>query len=95
MKTTRHHGADATNETAPWLIWESAVFEIAGCSVEDGRSAATAERIRLWYRSGEPAWMAADALRAFVVGARKAATEDDGRSVIRAAHRASLASRRR
>lgn len=75
---TQHPGRDATNETTPWHIWEHAVFEIAGVPVEEGRKYATRERIQRAYRAGEPAWMAADMVRKFVDGARRAAREVDG-----------------
>ena len=75
---TEHPGRDARNETTPWHIWEHAVFEIAGVSVEDGRKYATRERIQRAYQAGEPAWMAADMVRKFVDGARRAAREVDG-----------------
>lgn len=84
-----HPHATATRDTTPWHIWHAAVYEIAGVSVEEGRAAATRARIERWYQAGEPAWMAADALLAFVRGARQAAREDDGRAAIRAAHRRS------
>jgi hypothetical protein len=75
---TKHPGRDARNDTTPWHIWEHAVFEIAGVSVEEGRKYATRERIQRAYRAGEPAWMAADMVRKFVDGARRAAREVDG-----------------
>ena len=75
---TQHPGRDARNETTPWHIWEHAVFEIAGVSVDEGRKYATRERIQRAYRAGEPAWMAADMVRKFVDGARRAAREVDG-----------------
>jgi hypothetical protein len=75
---TKHPGRDARNDTTPWHIWEHAVFEIAGVSIEEGRKYATRERIQRAYRAGEPAWMAADMVRKFVDGARRAAREVDG-----------------
>lgn len=87
--SSRHPGADATCDTALWNIWSAAVYEIAGVPVEEARAAASPERIQSWYQVGEPAWMAAHTLRAFVDGARRALREDDGRAAIRAAHRAS------
>lgn len=84
MKTTAdttHPGRDATNETAPRHIWESAVLEIASVSIDDARKYATRERISRAYQAGEPAWMAADMVRQFVtVGRRedRADAEIDG-----------------
>jgi hypothetical protein len=75
---TKHSGRDARNETTPWHIWEHAVFEIAGVPVEEGRKYATRGRIQRAYQAGEPAWMAADMVRKFVDGARRAAREVDG-----------------
>lgn len=75
---TQHPGRDARNETTPWHIWEHAVFEIARVPVDEGRKYATRERIQRAYRAGEPAWMAADMVRKFVDGARRAAREVDG-----------------
>lgn len=89
---SQHPHAAATRDTTPWHIWHAAVIEIAGVSVDEARAAARA-RIQSWYQAGEPAWMAADALLAFVRGARGAAREDDGREAIRAAHRASVSRR--
>lgn len=68
---TSHPGRDATNETAPRHIWESAVLEIASVSIDDARKYATRERISRAYQAGEPAWMAADMVRQFVTVGRR------------------------
>lgn len=89
VKSTHPHAA-ATSTTTPWHIWSSAAVEIAAVSYEDMERWFTRERLTRAYQLGEPAWIAADAIRAFVAGARKAERDDDSRATIRAAYRASL-----
>lgn len=76
FKTT-HPGREANYATTPWNIWSSAVYEIAGCSVEDARRYATRERIQRAYHAGEAAWMAADTVQQLVAGGRRADRADD------------------
>lgn len=81
---TAHPGRDATSETAPYHIWHDAVFAIAEVPVVDGRRYATRERIERAYSAGEPAWMAADMVRQFVIVGRR---EDRADGEIAALHR--------
>ncbi len=74
---------DATSETTPWNIWVDAVIRLVGCQVVDTHP--HRERLQLWFRSGEPAWMAADALKAFIDGDRR---DDQDRRDRRVIHRA-------
>lgn len=77
---------NATSETAPFTLWVHAVIGHVGCQVIDTKQHRA--RLQLWYRSGEPVWMAADSLRAFIDGSRRAEREDRDARVI---HRAYLA----
>lgn len=90
----KHPHRDAVAETTPWHIWSSAVYEIAGVSVADANRYATRERIQRAYRMGEAAWMAADAVRQFVVVGRRADRADGEVAALRAdIHRGAVESR--
>lgn len=58
---------DATNETAPWLLWAHAVELSAIRSGANAEIVHKSERIRAVmaraYRNGEPVWMAADEVK--------------------------------
>lgn len=82
---TQHPHKDATVDTTPWHIWSDAVYAIAGVSIEEGQKYATRERVQRMFQAGEPAWMAADTVFAFVEGGRKAARECDPRAELRQA----------
>jgi len=90
---TKHPGRDATNETAPRHIWESAVLEIASVPVADARKYATRERISRAYQAGEPAWMAADMVRQFVIAGRREDRAEAEVAGLRRAIRTSVAGR--
>ena len=68
---------DATCETTTFLLWKSAVI---GAAAKRGASAeftqTQAERLALWFRTGEPVWMAADSLLNFWRGAQLADRAD-------------------
>lgn len=80
----RHHGGDATSQTAPWHIWQSSVLEIAGVSHAEKDQYARAHLQRA-YDAGEPAWMAADMLRQRVRGGLLADREQGEISAMRRA----------
>lgn len=84
----------ATAATTPYLHWVAAIEEVLnahGVCGEWLREPAQRGRLIRYYHAGEAAWMAADALYQFWVGAQRAEREDhDGRELLRAAHRASM-----
>ncbi len=85
---------NATNETCPIHIWMHESVVDAGVSVEQADAAVTRERLIRWYNAGEPVWMAAQSIKIMVNDMRVAArAAHDGRSAIRAAHRASMGAR--
>lgn len=88
-----HHSRDATSETTPRHIWESAVLEIAGVGQEDARRYATRERISRAYQMGEPAWMAADMVKQFVTVGRREDRADGEIDAMRRAVRQSIVKR--
>jgi hypothetical protein len=55
-----------TKDTMPMHQWVSSVIEAAGVSVDDAERLVTRERLHLWFRTGEPVWMAADSARHMV-----------------------------
>jgi hypothetical protein len=87
---TTHPGREATCETTPWHIWNSAVLEIAECSLDDAHRYATRERIQRAYRAGEAAWMAADTVQQLVIGGRRADRADGEIAGLRQAVRTGL-----
>jgi hypothetical protein len=83
--------ATVTRSTAPFLIWREAVI---GALVADGvtgewlREAQQRERLSRAWSSGEPVWMAVDAMRQFWAGVARANREDaDGFTHLREAIR--------
>jgi hypothetical protein len=76
---------NGTCETTPIHIWMHEVLSAAKASHEESKPHRA--RLQLWYRSGEPVWMAADGLRQLVSGAQSAKREvggvDELRAVIR------------
>ena len=55
-----------TNATVSYVHWESKVLGAAtdlGADISDWRSAEMKRRLRLWFESGEPVWMAASSLK--------------------------------
>ena len=52
-------GNPATRETCQFDIWKHEVYTAASLPVDS----ADTSRLLLWYRTGEPVWMAARALR--------------------------------
>jgi hypothetical protein len=76
---------NSTCETTPWVIWRHSVEVAAvrlGADISDLNAT---EKLLLWYRSGEPVWMAVDGLRQLARGLRVAKAESaDGRKAIAA-----------
>ena len=66
--------ASATCDSQCYVHWKHNVICAAGASVHD-LSDSDNVRLLLWYRSGEPVWMAADSLRMLVAGAALAKRE--------------------
>lgn len=84
---TRHTG---TSNSMPFHQWKAAVLEAAHVSEEDAHKYATRERIQRWFRAGEPVWMAADALKAFVANGQRHERADDEVNYLRASIRVAL-----
>lgn len=59
--------ADATRETTKYVFWKSNVIEAARVTVEQAKP--YADKLSLWFQTGEPVWMAAESL-AFIVKQR-------------------------
>lgn len=87
------HAADATAETMPFLIWRDAVYgavigvvgeELRGVGYTgDWLRTTQRDRVALKYRTGEPVWMAAEALAFLAKGAVLAAAEDSDHRALR------------
>lgn len=67
---------ESTKETAPWHIWHHEVTVAVKATVHEIDAAVGRARLLKMYGAGEPVWMAASAVQAFVDGARRAARED-------------------
>jgi len=64
--TSTHPWRDGVRDTTPRHIWLDAVYAMSGASVEDATRYVGRDRLSRMYQAGEPAWMAADAVRQFV-----------------------------
>lgn len=64
-----------TLATTPRHIWMSQVFALALVTRKDANKYCTRERINRWASDFMPVWMAADSLRAFVEGGKRAELE--------------------
>lgn len=65
---------DATSETAPWHLWLDAVLMGAKASMDEAKP--FMDKLKLWFKSGEAVWMAADGLKQFVKGRKIGARAD-------------------
>lgn len=80
--TTRDCGSKDSMSLVHWI---DAVICAARVSVEQSRPHRS--RLHLWFNTGEPVWMAADSLKAFVRGHEISDRLDSERRII---HRARL-----
>lgn len=88
-KLSPETGNPATIETCPLHIWKHEVIVDSGMPAIDDRQwqQTMNSRLIMWYRAGEPVWMAAGSLLEFARGYKRAQAEERGHEVIRTARR--------